>query len=57
MSGGRFCLVNLLEVLISERILLYCFLIKEDINFWEEDLTSENQEYVTVIMKYYNSMP
>ena len=57
MSGGRFCLVNLQEVLISERILLYCFLIKEDINFWEEDLTSENQEYVTVIMKYYNSMP
>ena len=26
-----------------------CSLIKEEINFWEEDLTSENQEYVTVI--------
>ena len=22
--------------------------LKENINFWEEDLTSENQEYVTV---------
>ena len=45
---GRF-LVNLREVLISERILWRCSLIKEEINFWEEDLTSENHEYVTVI--------
>ena len=28
--------------------LRYCSLRKENINFWEEDLTSENQECVTV---------
>ena len=48
MSGGRL-LDNLREVLISERILRYRSLIKENINFWKEDLTSENQECVTVI--------
>ena len=48
MSGGRL-LDNLREVLISERILWYRSLIKENINFWKEDLTSENQECVTVI--------
>ena len=28
--------------------LRYCSLRKENINFWEEDLTSENQECATV---------
>ena len=41
-------LVNLLEVQNSERILQYRSLLKENINFWEEDLTSENLECVTV---------
>ena len=47
MRGGRF-LVNLREVLNSERILRYRSLIKENINFWEKDLTSENQECLVV---------
>ena len=47
MNGCRF-LVNLREVQSSERILQYRSLFKENINFWEEDLTSENQECVTV---------
>ena len=37
MSGGRF-LVSLREVLNSERILSSRSLIKENINFWEEDI-------------------
>lgn len=37
MSGGRF-LVSLREVLNTERILTCRSLIKEDINFWTEDL-------------------
>ena len=49
MNGGRF-LENFREVLNSERILRCLSLNKEKIiNFWEEDLTSENQECVTVI--------
>ena len=48
MSGGRF-LASLREVLNSERILRCRSLIEENINFWEEDLTSENQECVTAI--------
>ena len=40
MSGGRF-LVSLSEVLNSERILACRSLIKENINFWEEDLGKE----------------
>ena len=48
MSGGRF-FDNLREVLNSERILRCRYLIKENINFWEEDLTSQNQERVAVI--------
>ena len=46
MNGCRL-LVNLREVQNSERILQYRSLLKENINFWEEDLTSENQECVT----------
>ena len=47
MNGCRF-LVNLREVQNSERILQYRSVLKENINFWEEDLTSENLECVTV---------
>ena len=46
--NGRRYLVNLREVRNSERILQCRSLIKENINFWEEDLASENQECVTV---------
>ena len=37
MSGGRF-LVNLREVKSSEKIFLIRYLIKENINFWDEDI-------------------
>ena len=37
MSGGRF-LVGLSEVNSSEKILKISSLLKENINFWEEDL-------------------
>ena len=47
MNGCRF-LVNLREVQTSERILQYGSLLKENIQFWEEELTSENLECVTV---------
>ena len=48
MSDSRF-LVSLREVLNSQRILRCRSLIKENLNFWEEDLTSENQKCITVI--------
>ena len=48
ISGSGF-LDNLREFLNSKRILRCCSLIKEDINFWEEDITSKNPECVTVI--------
>ena len=38
MGGGRF-LVSLREVLTSERILAVNSLLKEKVNFWEEDLS------------------
>ena len=47
-SGIRF-LDNLREVLNFERIFRCRSLIKENTNFWVEDITSENAEYVTVI--------
>ena len=47
MNGGRF-LVSLRKVRNSDRVLQCRSLLKENINFWEEDLTSENQECVTV---------
>ena len=37
MSGGRF-LVSLREVLSSERIIATSSLLKENIDFWKEDL-------------------
>ena len=46
MSGCRF--LDNLRVLNSERILRCRSLIKENTNFWEEDITSENAECVTV---------
>ena len=46
MNGCRF-LVNLRKVQNSERTLQYRSLLKENINFWEEDLTSENLKCVT----------
>ena len=48
MSESRF-LDSLREVLNSERILRCRSLIKENTNFWEKDITSENAECVTVI--------
>ena len=48
MSGDSF-LVSLQEILNFETIWRCRSLIKKNINFWEEDLESENQEYVTVI--------
>ena len=47
MFLSRF-LDNLREVLNSKRILRCRSLIKENTNFWEEDITSENAECVTV---------
>ena len=48
-------LVNLREVRNCERILQCRFLLKENINFWEEDLTSKNQECVTVTEDIFGS--
>ena len=47
MSGDRF-LVSLREVLTSERILKCKSLIKENINFWDENLQQE-EDPVTVV--------
>ncbi|MEO0684954.1 MAG: hypothetical protein AAFY76_07890, partial [Cyanobacteria bacterium J06649_11] len=44
MSGGRF-LVSLREVLNTERILKCRSLIKEDINFWKENLKPISEDY------------
>ena len=46
--NGCWFLVSLREVQNSERILRYRSFLKENINLWEDDLTSENQEWVTV---------
>ena len=43
MNGCRL-IVNLREVQNSEKILQYRSLLKKNIDFWEEDLTSENLE-------------
>ena len=52
MSGGRF-LVSLREVLHSERILACRSLIRENVNFWEENLTAgqNNEACNTEIME------
>ena len=56
MSGSRF-LDNLREVLSSKRILRCRSLIKENPNFWEEDITSENAECVTVTEDIFGTRP
>ena len=43
MSGGRF-LVSLLEVRNSERILVCRSLLKADLDLWQEDLVTENED-------------
>ena len=48
MSGGRF-LVSLREVMNSERILSCRSLIKEDINFWKEDISAKKHVDTKVI--------
>ena len=53
VSGGRFP-VSLREVLISERILSCPSLIKENINFWEEDLESDNVQSTMVLDELYD---
>ena len=47
MNDGRF-LVSLREVRNPKRILQCHSLLEENINFWEVDLTSENEEFVTI---------
>ena len=48
MSGGRF-LVSSREVLNSERILSCRSLIKENINFWEENIDIDAEEFLDSI--------
>ena len=43
MSGGRF-LVSLLEVRNTERILVCRSLLKADVDLWQEDLVTENED-------------
>ena len=50
-STGKSMAVGFLSIARSPKlreVLLYRFLLKENITFWEEDLTSENLECVTV---------
>ena len=51
MSGGRF-LVSLREVINSERILACRALIKQNVNFWEEDLAVEKTVLSENFMEY-----
>ena len=53
MNGGRF-LVNLREVFNSERILTCRLLIKENINFWEENVDSYSEESLDSINYLFN---
>ena len=43
MSGGRF-LVSLLEVRNTERILACRSLLMADVDLWQEDLVTENED-------------
>ena len=54
MSGSRF-LVSLREVLNSERILSCRSLIKENINFWEEDLEPDNVQSTMVLDELFDN--
>ena len=53
MSAGRF-LVSLREVLTSERILTCRSLLKQNINFWEENrkLVQKNDKIVNILAQY-----
>lgn len=42
--SGDGLFLSLQELLNLERILQCCYLIKEDVNYWEKILTLENQE-------------
>ena len=53
-SGGRF-LVSLREVLNSARILSCRSLIKENINFWEEDLEPDNVQSTMVLDELFDN--
>ena len=57
MSGGRF-LVGLKEVNTAEKILKIRSLVKEDINFWEENLYADNNksELLTKLIIEINNM-
>ena len=54
MSGGKF-LVSLREVLNSERILSCRTLIKENINFWEEDIEPDNNLSTIVLDELFDN--
>jgi hypothetical protein len=54
MSGGRF-LVSLREVLNSERILSCRSLIKESINFWEENLLPDSHPSLTILDELFDN--
>ena len=47
MSGGRF-LVNILEVKSSGKIVLLTSIMREEINFWEENVKREDQTDLAV---------
>ena len=53
MSGGRF-LVSLREVLSTERILTCRSLLKQNINFWEENLepVQENDKILNIMVQH-----
>ena len=51
MSGGRF-LVSLTEVNNSQRILLLTSVIKENINFWENDLYVDNDHIGSILLGF-----
>ena len=56
MSGGRF-LVSLCEVQHSRRILSIDKLLKEEMDFWEEDLAPDNTEGLNSISEINNEVP
>ena len=53
MSGGRF-LVSLREVLSTERILTCQSLLKQNINFWEENLkpVQKNDKILNILAQH-----
>ena len=55
MSGGRF-LVSLTEVTNSQRILLLTSVIKEEINFWENDLYVDDNQMENIWLAFKNEL-